>query len=217
MQKHCTGIIAAALLLILGTFVFSAAEEPFGELFTLYDQKDFKKLQLKVQLLAEQHPQRPETRFFRALFETDGEKAVKTYTDVYKNSSGRIRYLAAEKLMQYYYARGLYLNASKYQKYLADNAESEKKKIVESGKNDREDKDELYQIQVGAFGIRDNAQQLSSMLETQNIKSQIIIKNVEGKKLYCVWVEGYNSFEKTLEFANQIKARYELGYRIIKE
>lgn len=217
MQEHCPRIIAAAFWLILSTFVIAAAEEPLDELFRLYEQKDFKKLQLKVQVLAEQYPDRPEIRFFRTLFEANGETAVKTYTDIYENGTGRIKYLAAEKLMQYYYARGFYLNASKYQKYLADNADSDQEKVTEPKSNDRRETQKLYQIQVGAFSIRDNAQQLSSMLETQNIKSQIVIKNVEDKKLFCVWVEGYDSFEKTLEFANQIKARYELGYRIIKE
>ena len=69
------------------------------------------------------------------------------------------------------------------------------KKLVESSSNEiiqdmeesPEDTDKFY-IQVGAFGLQENAQQMQEMLKTQKIDSKIITREVRSKALYCVWI-----------------------------
>jgi len=162
-----------------------------------------------------------EKRFYEALFEKDAEKAFVIYEDLFKNHEGRPKYLAAERLMEYYYARGYYSTASDYQRFLVENGdllniaaadEVEREPVVASN-----DQDEGFFIQVGAFGLEDNAQQMQKMLQTQKIESLIKARTVQNKMLYCVWVPGKKDFDETLQLANELKEKYQLDYRIIKE
>ena len=63
----------------------------------------------------------------------------------------------------------------------------------------------------------ENANQMQEMLTTQNVNSIIKKRDVNGRILYCVWVPGKKDFKETLDFANSLKNRYELEFRIIKE
>jgi cell division protein FtsN len=74
-----------------------------------------------------------------------------------------------------------------------------------------------YQIQVGAFSVKDNAEQLKSMLKTQDVVSEIVERNINGSTLFCVWIKASDNFDETLRYATKIQRKYNLQYRIIKE
>ena len=45
----------------------------------------------------------------------------------------------------------------------------------------------------------------------------MIVKRVVNEvNLYCVWINGKNKFEETKEYAEMIKKKFKLDYRIIK-
>ena len=54
------------------------------------------------------------------------------------------------------------------------------------------------------------------MLKTQNLDSEIVLRTVNRKLLYCVWLKGSDKFNETLKHAENIKQKYQLQYRIIQ-
>ena len=114
--------------------------------------------------------------------------------------------------MDYYYAKGYYVNASKYQKYLVENSLQEKSEIKTAPETNTVE----YYVQAGAFSLRENAEQRVKFLKIQNINSKVVERVVNNSKLYCVWIPGRKTVEATLEFANEIKQKYSLDFQIMK-
>ena len=193
------------------------AQDKYNTLYNLYGQKQFE--QLKSEL--SKYPSGPnaslDLRFFNALFEQDAELARQEYQYVFDRAAGKLKNMAAGKLMEYYYARGYYVNAEKYHKFIVENKAADSRSgAVGETVSEKPIKTGTYFIQVGAFGLRDNARELSQMLATQDLPARIVERNINGKALFCVWIEGKDSFENTLKYADKIKSKYDLEYRIIK-
>ncbi len=208
------------LILLLG--LFSALSAQNKTLLEAYLDKDFKLL-ATLQEQERIFTSDDESSFYRALFERDGDEAVKTYKKLYRESTQLyLKYLAADRLQDYYYARGYYTTAAEYKQYVADHIRdieirrSEKRPVLQEETVSQEDAEKYY-IQVGAFGIEDNARQMVEMLQTQNYAAHIKIRHVTKKKLFCVWVEGDVDFKSTLKLADQLKQKYHLKYKLIKE
>jgi hypothetical protein len=195
---------------------------PFDNLFVLYEQKEFSRLNEELNRIAPQYPEAQEIKFFKSLFLHDGQAAKDQYSAAFEKGSPAIKFLAAKKLMDYFYARGYYGKASEYQKYLAEN---EMPAITEDVKPDnykpdlqrQSRSDDVYYIQIGAFGMRENAKQRCDMLATQHITAEIVIKKSGSKNLFCVWIKGYPTFDETIRYANTIKSKYDLDFRILKK
>ncbi len=206
--------------LVLGLFGILYAQN--RTLLEAYLNKDFKYLAS----VAEQRnlfTSEDERSFYRALFERDGEEAVKIYTKLYREGTKPyLKYLAADRLQDYYYARGYYTTAAEYKQYVADHirdieVRSSEETAPRQSENPVNEDKEKYYIQVGAFGMEDNARQMVKMLQTQNYTARIKIRHVSNKKLFCVWVEGDMDFQSTLKLADQLKQKYHLKYKLIKE
>ena len=127
--------------------------------------------------------------------------------------------------MDYYYAKGYYVNASKFQEYLVDEGNGadvanpiqvQQPEIPENKPVQPSIESEKYYIQVGAFSLEENASQLVKMLATQNIKARVVERKIDKRNLFCVWLEGKEDFKKTYDYANIIKEKYDLKFRIIK-
>ncbi len=156
--------------------------------------------------------------FFRAVFNENSQEAKAAYENVFSHTSGKLKRYSAKKLMDYYYANGYYDTAKKYQKYLVESDARESGTQYEKSPIPLKTatREELY-IQVGAFGLKENATQLQNMLKTQNVKSTIVEKKINGKTLFLVWIKGKSDFESTLNQANSLREKYDLDYRIIKK
>ena len=74
----------------------------------------------------------------------------------------------------------------------------------------------IYKIQVGAFGVIENANDLAGYLQDNKLEVSVVKRNVSGSVLYCVWVEGDTDFKITENIAEEIKRKYQLSYRIVK-
>ena len=204
--------------LILLIFLPQLYAQSNNDIYYLYQNKEFGKLKEKLISIKANLP-KAEQLFFETLFINDAEKAYEIYKDLFNKNGGKVKYFSAERLKDYYYAKGYYSTASDYERYLVENrdlVESSSNEIIQDIEESPEDTDKLY-IQVGAFGLHENAQQMQEMLKTQKIDSKIITREVRSKTLYCVWIPGKDEFSDTLKYANELKQMYHLDFNIIKE
>jgi sporulation related protein len=183
-------------------------------LFTLYENQDFEELKSEIDKLDDMHRNSAEIEFLNSVFLENGEDALKIYLKLFDNSYGDLKSIVSKKLSDYYYAKGYYLTASKYQKYLVESTDTKPPKQKNVTIKTEQKK---YIIQLGAFGLKENAVQLLKMLQTQNLYSRIENRNINGKSLHCVWLDGKKGFSETLEFAEKIKEKYHLQYRILQQ
>jgi len=201
------------------------AQSQFDAMYKNYEQHNFEMVKQDLSIMDQKYQSEPEYQFFRAVFLKNGEEAKNNFQMVFEKSGAKLKKLAAKKLMDYYYAKGYYVNASKFQEYLIDEgteitsagaAEVKQQEVPEKKPVPQTVESEKYFIQVGAFSLEENASQLVKMLATQNIKAQIVKRKIDKRDLFCVWLEGREDFKETYDYANIIKEKYDLKFRIIK-
>ncbi len=202
------------LLLILSSSQFLFAQGKLDIWTDTYARKDFARIKDMLSGGEDAFLKPSDALFFKSLFISNGEVAQKNYQTVFDSGSKILKPLAAQKLMEYFYAAGYYVTATKYQKYIVENQNTVKKTSVTENKPVANSK---YFIQVGAFGLRDNAKQQVTFLDTQNIKAAVVKRDVNGKQLFCVWIEGKTDLDSTLQIANRIKQQYDLEFQIMKK
>ena len=189
------------------------AQSFVNRLVDLYSAKNLNDIEEIVATLKNEAPTNYDILFFRTLFLTDGEKAEQQYQQVFDKASHRIKYFAAQKLMDYYYSVGYYVTSTKYQKYLVEHSSDNIK--VASVKESAPVTKKQFFIQVGAFGLHENAEQQRIFLATQDIHSSVVERVVNDKTLFCVWIDGKTDLDKTLTYANRIKQKFDLNYQIM--
>lgn len=217
-MKRINSTVFFKTFLILLFFLPYIYAQSSNDIYYLYQNKEFEKLKEKLVTIKATLP-KAEQLFFETLFLKDAEEAFQIFKDLFNNNDGKVKYFSAERLKDYYYAKGYYSTASDYEKYLVENRElieSSSNEIIQQIEESPEDTDKFY-IQVGAFGLQENAQQMQEMLKTQKINSKIITREVRSKTLFCVWIPGKDEFNDTLKYANELKQMYHLEFNIIKE
>jgi hypothetical protein len=200
------------------SFVYARKHQ---DLFEYYTNKQFDKLATRLEQLEDNAQNDPEVLFFNTVLTDNGDSAFQIYERLYIQSLGRVKNLAAEKLAEYYYARGFYIKSSEYEKFAKTYIPIKTSEVLKSGDNNIETEIELkpkstYKIQVGAFGVIDNANDLAEFLRGKNLEVSVVNREVGENNLFCVWVEGGSDFISTEDIANDIKKKYQLSYRIVK-
>ena len=202
-------------ILIILSFQFLNAQELVNKkLFSLYQNQKFEELKSEINKLNKTENKSSEIEFLNTVFQENGEEALQVYLRLFENSRGELKSVVSKKLSDYYYAKGYYLTASKYQKYLVENTNI---KPIQQHNVPTQREQIKYIVQLGAFGLEENAVQLQEMLQTQNLYTRIEKRTINGKKLNCVWLDGKKGFSETLEFAEKIKEKYHLQYRILQQ
>ena len=191
------------------------------DLFEYYENKQIDKLTTRIQQLKNNAQNDPEVMFFSTVLTDNGDAAFSIYERLFIQSRGIVKNLAAEKLAEFYYARGFYIKSSEYEKFAKTYIPLKTIEVVKSGDNTREKKIEqrsksIYKIQVGAFSVIDNANDLAGFLRGKKMEVSVVTRKVGGNNLYCVWVEGGSDFKSTEDIAVEIKKKYKLSYRIVK-
>lgn len=201
------------------------AQEPFDAIYKNYEQHKYELVRQNLSNIDQEYQSSLDYQFFSAVFNKKGEEAKDTFQLVFEKGDKQLKKLAAKKLMDYFYAKGYYINASKFQEYLVDEGNgSVESGLVQMQQPETPEKKpkqipvdpEKYFIQVGAFSLEENATQLVNMLATQNIKARIVERKIDSRNLFCVWIDGKEDFKKTYDYANIIKEKYDLKFRIIK-
>ena len=202
-------------------FISVVAAQKHQDLFNFYTNKQIQELESRVQELENLKLADPEILFFKTVLSDNGDNAVAVYEKLHKESKGSLKNLTAQKLAEYYYARGFYVRSSEYKKIAKTYIPVKTTEYSNSGDNTSEYKTErqqtsIYKIQVGAFGVKENAIDLAEYLKKKKLTVNVVNREVDGTTLHCVWVEGRSSLEDTEEMAKEIKRKYRLSYRILK-
>jgi hypothetical protein len=201
------------------TSIVSAQNHP--DLFEFYTNKQFDKLETRIQELGNSAKDDPEVLFFNTILTDNADNAITIYEQLFSQSQGLLKKLASEKLAEYYYALGFYIKSSEYEKYSKTYIPVKTTEFVKSGDNIIKGKSEsdiksIYMIQVGAFSVIDNANDLAGFLKGKELEVSVVSRNIAGNILYCVWLKGDSNFENTEKFAEEIKEKYDLSYRIVQ-
>jgi hypothetical protein len=196
------------LLILFLTPVISYGQS-FEQLNQLYQKKKMRELE---QLIRNSTSETPEIIFFKTVFNENGVKSIRIYESLFSKTGGELKGLVAKKISEYYYALGFYVKASEYAKYATVSSPPAytATETVITGSPEK-----LYFIQVGAFEYRDNANRMKELLKEKNLESDVKIRQVNGKTLYCVWVHGGKTYRDTKIFADELKQKYKLNYQII--
>ncbi len=198
-----------------------ARAQDLAEIYTLYEERAIERLAQTLATLPENASQIPDIIFFRTIFNENGEEALAVFERLYQESDGWLRTVTAEKLAQYYYARGYYVKAAGYAEVAKTKPGSPPRgKIgMTSSEKDRrpvQQDEPLYAIQVGAFSYRDNAKKMLDLLSQHRLDAKIVNREINGKALFCVWISGTNDSDQTRKYAEEIKDKYNISYRIVK-
>jgi hypothetical protein len=197
------------LIFFLAALFGSGLAQNYNNLFQLYEDRKMEQLAGEAAKLSVNDASE-EVRFFRALFIENGETASEIYKELITGKNARVRYYSAVKLASYFYARGYYITSERYSKIAAGmNLPPLESTAPQPGVQSN------FAIQVGAFGMRDNANQLRDMLATQNIDSRVVERELGTQLLFCVWINGSETREATTSYAEELKEKYRLEYRII--
>jgi len=208
---------------LLPLFLFAclyvrASGQDVGELYAIYENRDMEQLEQRLATLPKEMDQVPDVVFFRTLFSENGEEAVAVYEKIYSEADGWLKKDTAGKLAQYYYALGYYVKAEEYsavaRKTPARPPEVRTKK--EAPQTASRPEEPRYAIQVGAFGFRDNAQKMLEILNQQRLDASIVERWINGKPLYCVWITGKDDPDATRDYAEELKRKYNIPYRIVQ-
>jgi hypothetical protein len=188
-----------------------------NELYILYNNRQIQELKKKVDLLEKKYPDNVEILFFKTLFIRNGDEAVQNYQNLLGHAGEKLKVYLVNKISEYYYAKGYYVTASQYQddKIVTSN-QNVQENIEEKNKQLKINENSKFKIQLGAFSVKENANQLIENLLHNGIHAVIVERMVHDILLYCVWINGKNSFEETKLFAEMIKKKFQLEYRIIK-
>jgi hypothetical protein len=212
-------LFTCILFLFLSLSFVSAQKHQ--DLFEYYTNNQFDDLATRIEQLEDNAQNDPEVLFFSTVLTDNGDTAFSIYERLFIQSHGLVKKLAAEKLAEYYYARGFYVKSSEYVKYAKTFIPVKTTGVVKSGDNTNEKKTELksksiYKIQVGAFGVIDNANDLAGFLRGKKLEVSVVTRKVGGNNLFCVWVEGGSDFKNSEDIAVEIKKKYKLSYQIVK-
>ena len=166
------------------------------------------------QLVTNSSTKTDEILFFKTVFNENGEESIQIYESLFPAAKGDLRSLVAAKISEYYYAKGFYVKAAEYAKFVKSSpvtpvSPGPTTNVVEVQTN------KIYYIQVGAFGYQDNANRMKDLLKEKKVNSDVKVRQVNGKTLYCVWVHGDKTYRDTKTYADELKKMYKLKYQII--
>ncbi len=187
-------------------------------LMQFYRLHQFKQIKQALAQVAPQDTSTPAYLFFKTLLIKDGLQAKRNYEQVYLHADNPLKKLAAQRLHDYYYALGLYVKAAQYEGTPSD---SSNHAILPKNQSQGESanlfsRPSSLKIQFGAFSSKANAQDQAKLLRKQHLPVRIVERTINGRTLFCVWVDGLSNIEETRKFAEQIKKQVHLDYRIIK-
>jgi hypothetical protein len=196
--------------------------QEFNELYRLYNERKIQELKNKLDFFEKSYPDHLEILFFKTLFIVNGDEAVSSYQQLTGQADEKLKSYLIKKISEYYYAKGYYITALEYQKKITTPSEHiGQDKIKENNNHSANeqlhvDNSSKFKIQLGAFSVKENAIQLKDMLFHNHLNAVIVERRINETRLYCIWINGKDNFESTKEYAEMIKNKFKLEYRIIK-
>jgi len=210
-------------ILCIWLFQGSSHAQGYEDLYLLYSNHKIEQLASRLQEYEKRSPSEPEIKFFKAVFMENGDEAMTIYQDLFGKASGRLKSLIAAKISAYYFAQGYYVKADEYNKLAATKIplKAQENLISSDNKKQANTPEEevvkpVYIIQVGAFGVEQNADDLSAVLQRRKVNARVVTRRVGDNDLFCVWIDGAEDYAATKEIAEEIREKFKLSYRILK-
>lgn len=199
---------------------------------TLWQHEQTDSLKSVLPQVIKKFPGKPETLFFAAVFESDGEKAAGGFLNIVtKYPSSYYADQSLLRLIQYDYALGQYQSANERVKLFEERypqspflpnalAFGMKKTAIpnENHDNDSTESDERFTLQFGAFSQSKNATDLQAKLVSAGCtRVKTGEKTVNGKHLYTVTCGSFRDRERARQEGDRIKAKLNLTYTIVEK
>jgi hypothetical protein len=172
----------------------------------------------KLQELKIKYPNDPSVLFLEGILTENGKTSVSLFSTIVNNYPESKYADAAEfRIFSYYYAGGMFTEASSWLKRLKkDYPSSPYIKIIE--KNDKRSNQNInfkYTIQAGAFSNEDNANALKKQFVNAGYSSEIKEKTVAGTLFLVVYVGKFSTEEEAKKIMQQINYEFNLDGRVI--
>ena len=171
--------------------------------------------------------------YLQAVLTNDGTEAAKMFQNIVDNFP-RSEWAddALYRLYQYYYAIGLYKTAEQKLMQLKEqypfSAYASEEMPTGGQKTVTEDKPATakprgkvqkyatgFTIQVGAFSTLQNAEDLKTKFEREGYSANIFTKEMNGTKLYKVWVGEFQTYDEAKRFTAEIKQKFSLTSMVV--
>lgn len=200
------------LFVLLGASTPLLADLDINTLWSAYVKGDANKvISVRSEILAERSSDM-RLAFFKTLFEPNAEVAFSAYQKIISSTSdGELRFQAAKKIYEYYYARGFYITADEIESRFG----LDKEVVYHAKDNNALELPPLqFVIQLGAFSDRLNADKMIKRISRLDKTILIKTKVVAGQKLHLVWVGPFNDRSSAEEWAELIEDKYKIHSRI---
>ncbi len=79
----------------------------------------------------------------------------------------------------------------------------------------KKSKKNLFTIQIGAFGSKDNAKKQREVFRGRGYDVALGNKKIAGNTMHLVWVGKYSTYDEALDTARTLKAKFGVNYGII--
>jgi hypothetical protein len=217
--RTLTGSILWAILLMVLVLPIFAKEASSGvvsedQLMRLWDNAKTDSLLLVFRPFVASHPSDAVTLFIQAALEKDGRKAAGGYHDVVAEGGDSPAVPRAMlRLEQYYHSTGDLQEAYQWEQRLKMDYPYFQPPQYQP-EMERES-DYPFTLQLGAFGVLENAQKFSQQVEEYGLSSQIRQKIVNGRELYLVWAGQFGSETEAEKVGQRLHREKKLNYRII--
>jgi len=192
--------------------------------------------------LKKEYPQSSSVIFLDAVLTGDGKKAVDKYLTFIKDYP-KSKYADASlyRIYSYYYAEGMYITSKNYLTQLQINYPSSPyidianknipltdKEIIgnkQNGKSEISSNKETksfsrktnLSIQVGAFTVLANADNLKNKLVSSGYNARIEEKEIAGAVFHVVYVDGFATQEEAERTLQIINSKFNLSGRVIEQ
>lgn len=205
-------------LLAIGSL--SAQNDPMKPYIDLWQSEQVDSVKKLLPQLNQKFSDKIEVKFFNAVFDNDAVKASAVYESITGDFPQHA--LADEslyRLIQLSYARGTYQDAKSKFNQLKKNYPKSKwigiatqmfgdLKIDDSADQSTNAGSKKFTLQVGAFSMRDNADDLKTKLSGLGYAPiEIAEKTVNGKKLFAVWVGSFATKDEAAKTGQTLKSQ----------
>lgn len=154
-----------------------------------------------------------ERNFLDAVFEPDGEEAIRIYQEIWDNHrSNPLAWESLRRLYEFHYALGSYNRASKLSALLKNRPVETVPSTASNAKSGGR-----YWIQVGAYSIAANAQKQAAKLKSMGYSVKLVEKKSAQQTLHIVRVGGYENRSQAAAALEAIEAELGTRVRLIEE
>jgi hypothetical protein len=224
--------LVVGLMLTLPLAGQNLSDEGLRPYVNLWQEEQSDSLRALLPQVVTKFPGKPETLFFAAVYETNGEKAAADFLNIVTRFPDS--YFADQslfRLIQYDYALGQYKSADarvqEFERRYPKSALVEKARVFAltnsggqslGGHETTQPMTGGFTLQLGAFSQSRNAEDLKAKLVSSGYADALTgEKTVNGKKFYTVTWGSFSDKEQARLLGEKIKEKLKLLYSIVEK